>query len=227
MKPHVLIVEPPEAAGGSVAPALAGEGAETATARGVAAAVRALRERRWDLVLLDVDFADGLQLCRRVRLEWDVPIVLLAADAREADRVLALDLGADDVVAKPLSIVELAARIRAILRRGRSAYGRTLEIGDIRLDPAAHRVTKAGRPVPLAPRQFDLLHILMRNAGAVVRRDRIMTEVWDLNWFGSTKTLDVHVSGLRKKLGDDSAAPRYIHTVRGVGFMFGTPEGGR
>src|SRR5919107_318976 len=95
-----------------------------------------------------------------------------------------------------------------------------LEVGDVRLDPATRSVTKAGAPVEVTRKEFDLLALLMRSAGAVVTRERLIDEVWDVNWFGSTKTLDVHVSGLRKKLGDDSAAPRYIHTVRGVGFMF-------
>jgi DNA-binding response OmpR family regulator len=101
-----------------------------------------------------------------------------------------------------------------------------LEVADVRLDPATRSVTRAGAPVDVTRKEFDLLRLLMGSAGSVVTRERLIDEVWDTNWFGSTKTLDVHVSGLRKKLGDDSAAPRYIHTVRGVGFIFGPPGAG-
>jgi len=126
---------------------------------------------------------------------------------------------------KPFSARELAARIRAILRRGRAQTRlEVLEIGDIRLEAASRSVSRAGRPVELAAREFDLLHMLMRHAGQVMRREEIMDQVWDEHWFGSTKTLDVHVSWLRKKLEEDPSAPRYITTIRGVGFRFAGPE---
>ncbi len=123
--------------------------------------------------------------------------------------------------------------MRAVLRRtataaapaGASDANAPVEVAGVRLDPATRSVTKAGAPVEVTRKEFDLLALLMRSAGSVVTRERLIDEVWDVNWFGSTKTLDVHVSGLRKKLGDDSAAPRYIHTVRGVGFMFVAPDG--
>jgi DNA-binding response OmpR family regulator len=127
-------------------------------------------------------------------------------------------------VVKPFSSRELTARIRAILRRGRTARSGPIEIGDLSLDPASRILTKSDEPVELAAREFDLLNLLMANAGEVVRRERIMDEVWDPHWFGATKTLDVHISWLRKKIEDDPSKPRYITTIRGVGFRFIAPE---
>ena len=124
---------------------------------------------------------------------------------------------------KPFSAAELAARIRAVLRRSAEAAAPTeavLEAGDVRVDLDTHVATRAGEPLELTVKEFELLRVLLEHAGKVVKRDNLVHEVWDPAWFGSTKTLDVHVSALRKKLGDDPAAPRYIHTVRGVGFRF-------
>jgi DNA-binding response OmpR family regulator len=138
--------------------------------------------------------------------------------------VAGLELGADDYVVKPFSARELVARVRAVLRRvaemGERQAGGAIVIGDVRLDADRRTTTLQGDELELSRKEFDLLRLLMENAGSVVTRERLIDEVWDTNWFGSTKTLDVHVSGLRKKLGDDSNAPRYIHTVRGVGFRF-------
>jgi DNA-binding response OmpR family regulator len=170
---------------------------------------------------------DGRDLCRELRSTSDVPIVLLTARGADADRIVGLELGADDYVVKPFSAGELVARIRAILRRAERAPARhVVEIADLRLDLDARIVTLRGSSIPLAAREFDLLALLMRNAGSVVRREEIMDEVWDPHWFGSTKTLDVHIAWLRKKLGDDPAHPRYITTIRGVGFRFAGPEAG-
>ena len=168
---------------------------------------------------------DGRDLAREIRRESDVPIIMLTARGEEIDRVVGLELGADDYVGKPFSMRELTARIRAILRRGRSPEPRTpIQIGEIRLDPASRTVTKGGQPVELAAKEFDLLQLLMASAGQVLRREQIMDEVWDPHWFGPTKTLDVHISWLRKKIEDDPANPRFITTVRGVGFRFLAPE---
>jgi DNA-binding response OmpR family regulator len=146
---------------------------------------------------------------------------MLTARGEEIDRVLGLELGADDYVVKPFSARELTARIRAIMRRGKSPDRRhAIEIGAVRLDPASRTVTKNGKPIELAAKEFDLLHLLMMSAGEVLRREQIMDEVWDPHWFGPTKTLDVHVSWLRKKIEDDPVQPRYITTIRGVGFRF-------
>jgi DNA-binding response OmpR family regulator len=149
---------------------------------------------------------------------------MLTARGEEADRVAGLELGADDYVVKPFSARELVARVRAVLRRAAEADERrpegAIEVGEVRLDANRRSTTLRGEEVELSRKEFDLLRLLMENAGSVVKRERLIDEVWDTNWYGSTKTLDVHVSGLRKKLGDDSNAPRYIHTVRGVGFRF-------
>ena len=154
---------------------------------------------------------------------------MLTARGEEADRVAGLELGADDYVVKPFSARELVARVRAVLRRvaeaGEQRPEGAIEVGEVRLDADRRSTTFQGDELELSRKEFDLLRLLMENAGSVVTRERLIDEVWDTNWFGSTKTLDVHVSGLRKKLGDDSADPRYIHTVRGVGFRFaGTDE---
>jgi DNA-binding response OmpR family regulator len=129
---------------------------------------------------------------------------------------------------KPFSAREVVARIRAVLRRTKTSEeagnGQAIEIGDVRLDSARRQVLVGGAVVELSRKEFDVLELLMRNAGTVVRRERLLADVWDTNWFGSTKTLDVHVSGLRRKLGDDPNQPRYLHTVRGVGFRFASPD---
>jgi DNA-binding response OmpR family regulator len=180
-----------------------------------------------DFLLLDVMLpdGDGRDLAREVRKTSDVPIVMLTARGEEIDRIVGLELGADDYVVKPFSARELVARLRAIQRRGKgTARKGAIEIGAVALDPGARTCTKGGEPVELAAKEFDLLHLLMARAGTVLRREEIMDEVWDPHWFGPTKTLDVHVSWLRKKLEDDPAHPRYITTVRGVGFRFATPD---
>jgi two-component system response regulator RegX3 len=190
----------------------------------------AFERARPDLVLLDVMLPDGsgFDVCRELRARSRVPIIMLTARGEEADRVAGLELGADDYVVKPFSARELIARVRAVLRRTaeageRRAEGAT-EVGEVRLDPARRSVSFRRDELELSRKEFDLLRLLIENAGSVVTRERLIDEVWDTNWFGSTKTLDVHVSGLRKKLDDDPNDPRYIHTVRGVGFRFASPD---
>jgi two-component system, OmpR family, response regulator RegX3 len=180
-----------------------------------------------DLILLDVMLpdGDGRDLAKELRRTSDVPIIMLTARGEEIDRVLGLELGADDYVVKPFSMRELTARIRTVMRRGRAEpRPGPLSIGAVRLDPSSRTVTKDGEPVALSAKEFDLLRFLMANAGTVMRREAIMDEVWDPHWFGSTKTLDVHVSWLRKKIEDDPSHPRYLTTIRGVGFRFVAPE---
>ena len=223
VKPHILLVEDEEAISEPLAEHLQREGFTADVAATVEAARAVLGSRSPDLILLDVMLpdGDGRDLCKEIRRTSDVPIVMLTARGEEIDRVLGLELGADDYVVKPFSARELVARIRAILRRGKAERPTgPIEIGDLRLDPASRTVTRAGEPVELAAREFDLLQLLMANVGTVVKREEIMDEVWDPHWFGPTKTLDVHISWLRKKLGDDADSPRFISTVRGVGFRF-------
>jgi DNA-binding response OmpR family regulator len=156
-----------------------------------------------------------------------VPIIMLTARGEETDRVVGLELGADDYIVKPFSAREVVARIRAVLRRAASdgpAPNEPIELGPLLLERAKRAAVLDGRELDLTRREYDLLELLMSEAGSVVTRERLIDEVWDVNWFGSTKTLDVHVSGLRRKLGDESASPRFIHTVRGVGFRFAAAE---
>jgi two-component system response regulator RegX3 len=225
----ILLVEDEESITTPLAEALEREGFATRVARTAAEALEQARRRRPDLVLLDLMLPDGsgFDVCRELRAGSSVPIIILSARGEEADRVVGLELGADDYVVKPFSAREVVARIRAVLRRASAPAGDRegpVEIGAVRLDPARRSVALAGQPLELSRKEFDLLALLMREAGTVVPRERLLDEVWDVNWFGSTKTLDVHVSGLRKKLGDDSAEPRYLHTVRGVGFRFAGPD---
>jgi len=216
-RPTLLIAEDDEGIRVPLVRALEREGYDVeavadgldATARGVAGA--------HDLVLIDVGLPrlDGLEMCRRLReARPQVPILFLTAQDEELDIVDGLDAGADDYITKPFSIAELLARIRAALRR---TAPEVIEAGDVRVDTGARRAWLAGDELELTRKEFELLALLAREAGQVVTRERIMAEVWDENWFGSTKTLDMHVSWLRRKLGDDAAAPRHIVTVRGVG----------
>jgi DNA-binding response OmpR family regulator len=173
-----------------------------------------------DLLVLDIGLPgmDGLEVCRRVRAARPrVPILMLTAQADELDVVTGLDAGADDYVPKPFRVSELLARIRSLLRR---AAPDALSAQAVRIDAAARRAWHGDDELELSPKEFDLLALLVAEAGRVVTRDRIMSEVWDRNWFGSTKTLDMHISWLRRKLGDDATAPRLLTTVRGVGFRF-------
>jgi len=230
-KRRILLVEDEESITAPLSEALAREGFETSVAGTAASALGTAADTRPDLVLLDVMLPDGsgFDVARELRRTSKVPIIMLTARGEEADRVAGLELGADDYVVKPFSARELVARVRAVLRRvaeaGEQRPEGAIEVGEVRLDPDRRSTAFQGDELELSRKEFDLLRLLMENAGSVVSRERLIDEVWDTNWFGSTKTLDVHVSGLRKKLGDDSAGPRYIHTVRGVGFRFsGTDE---
>ena len=229
-KRTILLIEDEEAISEPLAAALAREGFEPLVAGTAAAGLELFEKRSPDLVLLDVMLpdGDGRDLLRRIRETSRTPVVMLTARGEETDRVLGLELGADDYVTKPFSAAELAARVRAVLRRAGGdapqAEGTLLEAGDVRMNLETHTAERAGEPLDLTVKEFELLRVLLERAGKLVRRDELVHEVWDPAWFGSTKTLDVHVSALRKKLGDDPAAPRYIHTVRGVGFRFASAD---
>jgi DNA-binding response OmpR family regulator len=219
----ILLVEDEESITTPLAEALEQDGFHAEVAHTVADGLALGRSLRPDLVLLDLMLPDGsgLDVCRELRAESSVPIIILSARGEETDRVVGLELGADDYVVKPFSAREVIARVRAVLRRSTAppAAEAPLEIGPVRLDPARRSVSFHGEPVELARKEFDLLALLMREAGTVVQRERLIDEVWDVNWFGSTKTLDVHVGALRKKLD-----PGLIHPVRGVGFRFASAE---
>jgi two-component system response regulator RegX3 len=225
-KRTILLIEDEEAISEPLAAALGREGFDTVVAATASQGMELFEQRSPDLVLLDVMLpdGDGRDLLRRMRETSRTPVVMLTARGEETDRVLGLELGADDYVTKPFSAAELAARVRAVLRRAGgeapAAAGAVLEAGDVRMNLETHSAERAGEPLDLTVKEFELLRVLLERAGKLVRRDELVHEVWDPAWFGSTKTLDVHVSALRKKLGDDPSAPRYIHTVRGVGFRF-------
>lgn len=176
--------------------------------------------RRSDLVVLDLGLPqmDGLEVCRTLRSEGStVPVLVLTARSSEIDAVVGLDAGADDYVSKPFRAAELMARIRALLRRGRPELD-VLHVQDLTIEPAARKVWQSGRELVLSQRQFDLLAYLMAHHGQVLTREEIMRQVWHTTWIASTKTVDMHVSWLRRALGESASTPRYITTVRGVGF---------
>jgi two-component system, OmpR family, response regulator RegX3 len=225
---RILFVEDEAAIAEPFGRALARAGFEVTGARSIAEARACFARRPPDLVLLDLALpdGDGRDLCRELRETSRVPIIMLTARGTEMDRVTGLELGADDYVVKPFSGAEVIARIRAVLRRAASAPSteRPIVLGDLVVDLAARRARIDERELELSRKEFDLLAELARHAGTVVTRDQLMARVWDENWFGSTKTLDVHMGWLRRKLGDDPSAPRYVRTIRGVGFRLGAPE---
>ncbi|TQN30365.1 DNA-binding response OmpR family regulator [Haloactinospora alba] len=178
------------------------------------------RSMEVDLMILDLGLPemDGLEVARRLRTDGQTtPILILTARADEVDTVVGLDAGADDYVTKPFRLAELLARVRALLRRGGTEVP---VVHGVRIDSDSRRAWIGDRELQLTTKEFDLLRILVRDAGKVVTREQIMRDVWDTNWWGSTKTLDMHISWLRRKLGDDAHEPAYITTVRGVGFRF-------
>jgi two-component system response regulator RegX3 len=228
----ILMVEDEESITIPLAEALDREGFDTQVAGTVAEALASAGQRMPDLVLLDVMLPDGsgYDVARSLRERSKVPIIMLTARGEETDRIVGLELGADDYVVKPFSARELAARIRAVLRRAGDAQAAApakagaLEVGPLKVDRDRRAASLNGEEIDLTRKEFELLALLVSEAGAVISRERLIDEVWDTNWFGSTKTLDVHVSSLRRKLGDDSQDPRFIHTVRGVGFRFAADD---
>jgi len=182
------------------------------------------REHAPDLIVLDVMLPtlDGLSVCRILRNESDVPIIMLTARGNEMDRIVGLEIGADDYIVKPFSLGEFLARVRAILRRAPSAHTVVdrLESGDLTLDLIARRATRGGEELRVTHKEFDLLATLMRNQGAVLSRDLLLERVWGYDYSGQTKTVDVHVRWLREKIEDDPSHPLRIVTVRGVGYRF-------
>jgi DNA-binding response OmpR family regulator len=183
-----------------------------------------------DLVVLDIMLPgmSGLEICRRLRAQSAVPVIMLTARSEEIDRVLGLEVGADDYLPKPFSFRELLARIRSILRRveldRQVSQTQPVTLGSLTLDPVARRIFKDDQELQLSAREFDLLSNLMKNAGRALSREELLSEVWGSDWIGDQRTLDVHVRWLRLKVEDDPASPRYIQTVRGHGYRFAGPE---
>jgi len=213
---HLLVVEDDDAIATALVEVL--ERAGFATTRAATGAEALARVDGVDLVLLDLGLPDmdGSEVCRRVRSSSAVPIIIVTARGDEGERVSGLELGADDYVVKPFGRRELIARVRAVLRRSSSPSEPEgpQRCGPLEVDRRTRRVCMAGAPVVLTPKEFDLLALLAEDPGAVVPREQIMDEVWDPHWYGPTKTLDVHIASLRKKLSD----PGLIETVRTVGF---------
>jgi two-component system, OmpR family, response regulator RegX3 len=222
----ILLVEDEAAIGEGLTTSLEAEGFRVVWVREGDRALEGWRRERPDIVLLDLMLPGlgGTEICRRLRQESDVPIVMLTAKDAEVDRVVGLELGADDYVTKPFSTRELVARIRAILRRARepepSDAPTTVQAGGVRVDRARHAVVVDGASVELPPKEFDLLELLVENAGLVLTRDQLIDRIWGLDYVGDTKTLDVHIRRLRKRVETDPASPRRIQTVRGVGYRF-------
>jgi two-component system, OmpR family, response regulator RegX3 len=219
---RVLLVEDDESIAVPLAEGLRREGFDVEHA---ATGTEALAADAPDFVLLDLRLpdVDGLTVCRELRSRSDVPIIVVSARGEEVDRVVGLELGADDYLVKPFGLRELIARMRAVLRRldGRHEARGEDEVvaGPLTIDLRAHRALFGGEEVALTGKEFDLLTLLARHAGAVVTREQILRDVWHTTWYGSSKTIDVHVAALRRKLGQ----PELIETVRGVGLRLQTP----
>ncbi|HEY8822668.1 MAG TPA: response regulator transcription factor [Dermatophilaceae bacterium] len=221
---RVLLAEDDPAISEPLARALRREGYEVDVRADGRAALEGANENP-DLVVLDLGlpYIDGLEVCRRLRADGRTfPVLILTARVDEVDLVVGLDAGADDYVTKPFRLAELLARVRALMRR-QTIDGGAPSSG-VRIDPDGRRAYFDEEELQLTAKEFDLLRVLVREQGKVVSREQLMREVWDTVWFGSTKTLDMHISVLRRKLGDDAAQPRFISTVRGVGFRFERPE---
>jgi len=216
---RVLLVEDDSAIADPLARALKREGYEV-DVYGDGPSALAGADDGADLIVLDLGLPgmDGLEVCRQMRaMGSDVPVLVLTARADEVDTVVGLDAGADDYVTKPFRLAELLARVRALLRR---RGGETDRPPSVRIDQEGRRAFLDEKELQLTAKEFDVLRVLVREAGRVVPREQLLREVWAQRWLGSTKTLDMHISWLRRKLGDDVANPRYIKTVRGVGFRF-------
>ena len=217
----VLLVEDEDAIAEPFGRSLEREGFETRRAATIAQARAAVAGEPPDIVLLDLTLpdGDGREFARELHEGLRLPIIMITARGSELDRVLGLELGADDYIVKPFASSEVAARIRAVLRRTQPAEGPpSIAVGELAIDVGARRAWRAGEELSLTRKEFDLLTRLAQAPGSVVTREQLMSDVWDENWFGSTKTLDVHIASLRRKLGDPGDAPEMIQTVRGVGF---------
>lgn len=225
-QPTVLLVEDEESYVEALMVGLRREGFRIAVARDGVAALQEFESQRPDVVLLDVMLPrmSGLDVCRHIRTKSSVPIIMLTAKTSEIDTVVGLEVGADDYISKPFRLRELVARIRAVLRRvppvDETAGAEVLEVGDVRLDPASHEVRVRGELVSLPLKEFELLELLLENAGRVLTREVLIDRVWGPHYVGDTKTLDVHVKRLRSKIEEDPGHPDRIKTIRGLGYKY-------
>jgi two-component system response regulator RegX3 len=225
---RILIVEDEASLADSVRYNLEREGYAVDVASDGGTALARFRERSPDLVLLDLMLPEisGLDVCRAIRAESTVPVIMLTAKDAEADRVAGLEIGADDYVTKPFSIRELVSRVRANLRRAtmvapsHTGDEDVLEGGPVRLDVSRHEATVRGEPVAMPPKEFELLESLLRRQGRLLTRELLIDEVWGADYFGDTKTLDVHMKRLRQKIEEDPHHPVHLLTVRGLGYKF-------
>ncbi|WP_433180273.1 response regulator [Actinoallomurus sp. CA-150999] len=226
---RVLVVEDEESFSDALSYMLRKEGFEVAVAATGPDALESFDRSGADLVLLDLMLPGlpGTEVCRELRTKSNVPVIMLTAKDSEVDKVVGLELGADDYVTKPFSSRELVARIRAVLRRrgdGEELAPATLEAGPVRMDVERHVVTVSGTEVPLPLKEFELLEVLLRNAGRVLTRMQLIDRVWGADYVGDTKTLDVHIKRLRAKIEPAPSTPRFIITVRGLGYKFEPDE---
>ena len=224
--PKLLLVEDEKSIAEGLAITLEAEGFQVAWVKDGLDAIPAWERVRPDLVVLDLMLPgmSGTEICRKIRARSDVPIIMLTAREAEVDRVVGLELGADDYVTKPFSTRELVARIKAVLRRAplieTDGDESPVEASGVRVDRVRHEVRVDGSGVELPPKEFDLLAYLIENAGRVLTRGQLIDEIWGSDYVGDTKTLDVHIRRLRTRVEDDPKDPRRIQTVRGVGYRF-------
>jgi two-component system, OmpR family, response regulator RegX3 len=221
---NILVVEDEVSLAETVAYNLQAEGFRVQVAHDGPMALARFRETKPDLVILDIMLPglDGIEVCKRIRKDSDVPVIMLTAKAREIDKVVGLEVGADDYVTKPFGMMELIARVRAALRRTTKPTETepVLARHGVQLDVSRHQVTVDGQIVEMRPKEFDLLRMLMTNAGRVVDRSSLLDAVWGEDEFIDTRTLDVHVRRLRQKMEIDAGNPTRVLTVRGIGYKF-------
>lgn len=226
MAPRVLVVDDEEAILKLLEYNLVQAGFDVLTADNGPGALQKIEEERPDLIVLDLMLPgmDGMELTQTLRREGiDTPIIMLTAKGEEIDRILGLEMGADDYVTKPFSPRELVARVKAVLRRTGEESGRgdtVYRCGEITVDVQRYEVMRGDQPVELTPREFELLHYMIQNSGRVMTRDHLLDKVWGYEFVGDTRIVDVHISHLREKLEPDPKNPQYIKTVRGVGYKF-------
>ncbi len=231
--PTLLVVDDEQALRDALARSLEQDGYRVVTAADGREALERFRADHPDLVLLDLMLPElsGMEVCRILRQESDVPILMLTARSSEIDKVVGLEVGADDYVTKPFSLRELQARVRALLRRRESPLGSSdhadarIELGRVRVDLAGHRLVADGQQLPVKPKAFELLAFLLQHRGQVFTREQLLERVWGYEYAGETRTVDVHVHWLRAAIENDPSNPQLIQTVRGVGYVLRPPGG--